>query len=473
MIRTFGSINYRETIKLAGIRPLQRAEWKKWVADDVETFEPLKHQLWYWSAGPLIGRRLVWSVDDPAASRHVAILSSRLPSGVAKYPGWRLAFSTAMFHALSLRLSALTCAGTTCDGLVTSAFASRGLRVVHVRRSRQTSVASWLRREVLSTIRSCGEQQGSRTLLVSPRLDGLPVDTPPFPNADCLLTGLADDVFVLHARVGGGVTCLLNLAFRLGMLRTKRVYLARGHDRIPDALIQCWRRHGGIDWRVLPPCTSVPSLPQLPPVKSTVAPILFQPPSHRTYLAHWTRTSVGPWPDESFDEYVEAMLSNVSDCIERTSLTTLKRILNMQKLVATSRLTRGTTRVVCLTSRGVETFPRLRCYRRHQRRWDFECYGLAIALDWMISRGARPVIYGDHQVWASLGPDERPFFQLATGRGSGTDWRREAEWRIIGDVCLRTLKMDDAFVFVPNLAAGIHVAAKSPWPVVVLPSVMV
>ena len=470
MIQTFGLTTHRETFEPAGIRPLGRAELKKWVADDVATFEPLTHQLWHWSGGPLIGRRLVWSVEDPVASRRVAILSSRLPRGIAKYPGWRLAFRTAMFHALSLRLSAVTCAGTTCDGWVTSAFASRGLRVVHIRRSRQTAVASWLRRDVLSTVRSCGEQNSSRAMLISPPLDGLPVDTLPFPNGDCLLTGLADDVFVLHARVGGGVTCLLNSAFRSGMLRTKRVYLARGLDRVPDALVQCWRRHGGIDWQVLSPCTSLLPLEQLQPVESTVAPILFQPPSHRTYLAHWTRASVGPWPDESSAEYVEAMLSNVSDCVERTNLTTLKRILHMQKLVATSRLTRGTTRVVCLTSRGVETFPHLRCYRRHQRRWDFECYGLAITLDWMISRGARPVIYGDNQVWASLRPDQRPFFQLAMGRGNGTDWRREAEWRIVGDVCLRTLKMHDAFTFVPNLAAGIHVADKSPWPVVVLPS---
>ena len=54
------------------------------------------------------------------------------------------------------------------------------------------------------------------------------------------------------------------------------------------------------------------------------------------------------------------------------------------------------------------------------------------------------VRYGDKRLWNSLSLKEKPFFQAIDGKA---DWKVEQEYRIVGDLSLRTLKQRDLVVF--------------------------
>ena len=69
--------------------------------------------------------------------------------------------------------------------------------------------------------------------------------------------------------------------------------------------------------------------------------------------------------------------------------------------------------------------------------WSFEPYGIAIARSAAEKMGARPVIYGTDSDYKGLTESAKPFFQ--SRGGDDVDWRREREWRHIGDLDLSQL----------------------------------
>jgi hypothetical protein len=155
------------------------------------------------------------------------------------------------------------------------------------------------------------------------------------------------------------------------------------------------------------------------------------------------------------------------------ALDALKRILQKQRLVATARTIRGGTPVVSFTAVPLAELRRLRVFRPHRGRWDFEPYGICIRRDWLEQREARPVRYGDDRLWNRLAPAERPFFQLRQTRRSSAratiDWSVEDEWRVVGDVGLESIPRDAALVFVPTEGEADQVAPICRWPVTVVP----
>ena len=80
--------------------------------------------------------------------------------------------------------------------------------------------------------------------------------------------------------------------------------------------------------------------------------------------------------------------------------------------------------------------------------------------------------YGDDRLWESLSDVDRPFFQRAETRHQATDhvidWRREQEWRHIGDVDLSKLPRDAALVFVPTDDEARQLAPLCHWPITLL-----
>ena len=182
--------------------------------------------------------------------------------------------------------------------------------------------------------------------------------------------------------------------------------------------------------------------------------VLTKPPFD-DYLLHWTRSPDGPWPNEDPDDYLDALILGV-ESQDRTAFAALLRIIETQTLVASSHLIRGGHEVVCFSETPVESLPDRRVYRRHLHRWDFEPYGIAIRKSAIPS--ARPVQYGTAEDFANLPPASQPFFQLAS---ENSDWREEAEWRIVGDVDLGSLDPSDVFVFVPTDAEAQRVSRWS------------
>jgi len=179
--------------------------------------------------------------------------------------------------------------------------------------------------------------------------------------------------------------------------------------------------------------------PQLP--KKITLPEWYRP---EDYLTHWTRSCVGPWPDESRAEHFERILTESDD--QRGGLDTLSKIFRENVIRASGRLIRGRYPVVPFTERSPEDLPDLIRWRAGLRRWTFEPYGIALKKSGLIQMGARPVIYGDLNDFDGLSEADRPFFQIAAS--GKRDWRGEKEWRIQGDLELRAFQDDEIVVFV-------------------------
>ena len=189
------------------------------------------------------------------------------------------------------------------------------------------------------------------------------------------------------------------------------------------------------------------------------------------FLTHWTRRPHGPWPDQSEEAYLDELLQQPSKA-NRSPLAALQRIVKQQRIIATSATLRGQRPGVCFTAVPLLDLPRLRTFRSHRGRWDFELYGICVRRSWLEQRGSQPVRYGDQHVWDALPESERPFFQRAASYSKRTKrimaWQAEQEWRHLGDVDLSELPSTHGLIFVPSDAEAYQMAAISRWPVTVL-----
>ncbi|MFM8250340.1 MAG: hypothetical protein ACKOBW_01950 [Planctomycetota bacterium] len=213
-------------------------------------------------------------------------------------------------------------------------------------------------------------------------------------------------------------------------------------------------------------------------------------------LCHCTRRHDGRWEDQSEEEYFDELLWE-RPAKDRSALAVLSRILTTNRLAASSLAIRGGYRVIGFTARKLADLSAARVYQRHRRRWDFEPYGLAIRQDWLQQRGARPVEYGDDRDWQRLAEPQRPFFQPRGERVAATTrtaaattplatpvptpaptaapttsarWTGEQEWRLIGDLDLRELPAEAAYVLVGDVSDVNRLPGNLRWPVVVLKS---
>ena len=185
------------------------------------------------------------------------------------------------------------------------------------------------------------------------------------------------------------------------------------------------------------------------------------------WLLHWTRASAGPWPGESSEDFLDALILRTQTA-NHSAVTTLLRILSEGFLRASAEGIRGSSPVVAFTGVPLHEFRQRRVFRKHRHRFDFEPWGIAIRRNRLMDLGVRPVIYGDDEIWNSLNSDERRFFQKATS-GGATNNSDEFEWRAIGDVDLSHLSRTDVCVFVDSIEAAQLVSFHSPWNVIVVP----
>ena len=191
------------------------------------------------------------------------------------------------------------------------------------------------------------------------------------------------------------------------------------------------------------------------------------------FLTHCTRRRKGPWPDQVDTDYLDDLILDREDA-DHSALAALLRIVRQQRLIATAQTIRGATPVVSFTAVPLAELRRLRVFRPHRGRWDFEPYGICLRCDRLKQLGARPVQYGDDRLWNRLALNERPFFQFRkTRRETGArhiDWSVEDEWRVLGTIDLAEFPADAALVFVPTAAEAEKMAAISRWPVTIVPT---
>ncbi len=191
------------------------------------------------------------------------------------------------------------------------------------------------------------------------------------------------------------------------------------------------------------------------------------------YLLHCVRGDNA----QAFREgHAEAVLDAVAQgsLPSLTPFESLLRILASRRLRASGKLLRTGTTAVSFTAVPLVELMRRRRYQAHLGRWDWEPYGLMIRRDILEQLGARPVIYGDEDVFDHLDGSDRHFFQPARRRSARRDqehWQAEEEWRLLDDVRLGELPAHSLLLFVETIAQAQALAAHGPWPVIYLQAV--
>lgn len=149
----------------------------------------------------------------------------------------------------------------------------------------------------------------------------------------------------------------------------------------------------------------------------------------RQYITHWTRTTSGPWPDESKYHFFADILN--SGVYPRSAFHTLQHILNTGKIIASSIHKPQGSPTVSFSGLSPTEAISLMKWRPRYCQMSFEPYGIGIEKKEAKSVGILPVHYyrkGDllenKQRWRSQ------------SIGVKTNWKRELEYRYPGDFYL-------------------------------------
>lgn len=164
------------------------------------------------------------------------------------------------------------------------------------------------------------------------------------------------------------------------------------------------------------------------------------------YLTHWTRRSKGPFPGEKLADFYQSLIS-MNKTSGSSAFHALRRILETGRIYSTSERIRGKHQVVSFTSLPPHQMIDLMVWNRSLVRFSFEPFGIAVKKSAMRKLGARPVIYGDKQVYDQIKAPDQPFYQY---QGKGGKWRREREWRITGHFYLSDIAPEDIRILVPD-----------------------
>ena len=165
------------------------------------------------------------------------------------------------------------------------------------------------------------------------------------------------------------------------------------------------------------------------------------------YLFHYTRACIGPWPGETYHQYLFDLLDGGPLRTGRAAFDCIVRIAREGVLRAGCGMVRGKIPVVCFSALAPRELSRMRKWRRALVRWNVEPYGVAVKRDVLRSLGAKPAIYGGEQVYSKISDPEKYRFQLSRAAPS-TSWRHEREWRLAGDLEIPGLKPHQGFFFV-------------------------
>lgn len=446
-----------------------------------------------------LGDRFFFFLSGLPQKRRIAPVSSRLKQRLDLEPWW---FD--LLRTLILRCDAAEETIVVAESTAPFLAASRAARLFGRTLLRfelpatpvcrcENDLRSWFS-YCLDLMKTAGDQSADDTVervIVSPELtadltgvDHRESEFSSLPLGDRLLFAVADRIQVLSCRANGTILELL----RLHLLDRDRaqtpLLLACDESGVfPEFATKL--PAGWVPWIVQPAMhpeesketaegssevrTCVPIRQSLERTTKVENPVLNQNPllNPNDWLLHWTRAATGPWPGETSEDFLDALILRTATA-DHSAVTTLLRILAEGILRASSEGIRGSFPVVAFTGVPLHEFRKRHVFRKHRHRFDFEPWGIAIRKSCLISLGVRPVIYGEDEVWGALNHEDRPLFQKATS-GGATSNSEELEWRAIGDVHLSELSASDVCVFVDSADAARLVSFHSPWEVLVVP----
>ncbi len=428
-----------------------------------------------------------WNCSAPLpSSRRVAIVSSRLPRLLAPNDPWLTGLRAVMDQNHEADFSTVVAEGAAGWELVFRCAIRHEIPVIcfHFPPQNRKNVASWLSEEFDGFKSHAGCVIHAWAMNPAKSLSDVEpinpeVATMPMPDRAAL--AWADEIVVLRLRSGGNLHRLLSMRLRCADAIVRFVDLPHLQSRkARGELIGLGARL----WQP-PQLTSRCLIPQseISNLKSEISNLKSPLPCPSAdgwdFLTHTTRACPGPWPGQSREDFLDSLLDARPDA-DHSPLAALSRIIAERRLRASNRTIRGKFPVVSFTAVPLAELPRLRTFRSHRARWDFEPYGIAIRREWLEHLGARPVVYGDGPLWERLPVTDRPFFQLlrrtptvqpfnrSTIQPSPIDWSREREWRVLGDVDLSRATAEQVIVFVPSETEAQRLAKLCPWPIKIL-----
>ena len=431
-----------------------------------------------------LGPRLLWWPRGVPEGRQVAWVSSRLGRAIDERPDWFAVLRSAAAKFDPARDVLLTAPSTTVDRFLERAAILFGLRRLRVHLDEHRTLVDWLTRLRRQLWRSClaHEDKSSHSgrpemdaisseVFVSPKMSVQVRSLSELPLSDRVLIAAADQVHALQVRLNGNLHQLLRARLSDSAWPTASVWLALGEALVPAEVAAELQSLGAVGWWLF--VEHVSNVVESQRETGTLETCPTMPWPEGDYLVHWTRRRDGPWPDQREADFIDDLLLS-RETTSHSAFAALSRIVQQRRLIASAAGIRGEAAVVSFSAHPLHELRKQRMFRAHRGRWDCEGYGLCIRSEWLQSRGAKPVLYGDDAQWMTLPNSDRPFFQLKTTRARGgaktIDWSQEAEWRVPQDVDLSEASPDDLLLFVPTQAEAQQLAAISPWPVHVAPA---
>ncbi len=182
------------------------------------------------------------------------------------------------------------------------------------------------------------------------------------------------------------------------------------------------------------------------------------------YLVHYTRRCPGPWPGQTYFEYLNSLVENLPGAFH-SAFETLKRILREGTIRAGGKMYRGGIPVVSFTECPPNEILKITGWNKALIRWTFEPYGIAFPKEKLIRAGARPVIYARDEHYHELPENRRYLFQLH--EPPGKSWKQEKEWRIKGNLVFKKLDHKDLIAIVQKRDEAREIAGQFPYRVYV------
>lgn len=447
-----------------------------------------------------LGERLLYFPDGIPNARRISIVSSRLRQRLDQELWWFDLLRTLMLQCDPQTETIVTVAQTTASAAALRAAQLFARPVIHFSLPDDTpgscsSLAEWLQmcqQQISPAVSFVGIPDFCRAF-VSPELPEKhstmnarqTADSPgrEIPLGDRLLVAASSRIYALAVRPKGVVNEVLGYQLKDAELRTRPLMLAcDAKGELPSVAADL--PPGWVAWLLQPfadgssaaeevsvstPCSpssaesDLTGKPALSSERSASDPLC----DPEQWLLHWTRAKAGPWPGESQDDFLDAMILQ-TESADHSAIATLLRIISNGRLAASADGIRGGHAVVSFTAVSLSEFRERRVFRKHRHRFDFEPWGVGICKAALQQLGVRPVIYGQPENWLTLSPEDRPFFQKATADGA-TNNCAEREWRVASDVDLSQLPANVVCVFVDNAETAALVARHTVWRVIVTP----
>ena len=419
-----------------------------------------------------LGERFLWWPNGEPPQATVGIVSSRLGRNLETQHEWFCGLRSVCAGCTATEERLVFQRATFVGPYVARAAELFGAKTLQIELPRQQErFDEWEKRMLTIDPHQNSTQADREQVYVSPQVGTTDQDAPltHLPLQDAVVFSLSQRLCAIHVRPGGNVhrALLVRLERESSPSCSLQVHL---NDRLLKSKLRDQLLNAGaVGWSAIgmDPLSS-PNAPC--PASTGVEHCLSIPvevDAFADYITHCTRRQNGPWPNQSVVGYLDDLILERPEA-NHSALSSLCRIVDRQELIAGSTAIRGGTPVVSFTEISPPELERLRVFRSHRGRWDFQPYGICIRKCWLSQRGSRPVQYGDDATWQTLAPQDRPFFQKAVSRtkaGKTIDWTVEKEWRHEGNIDLSLMSNADAIVFVPTPEEARLLTAISRWPI--------